>query len=775
MQHGVPIHFFVCSTEAAQADTRKQRPCDQWIYDWPTTDHAWLFGDAHPEASPLPAHSPLARHYYEKVLEDLASTTQQNVNQCEYRRRSEGATPKSGISIQVNTHLTAPSNRSSTRDGSWNGRGRLSQLSIRFAPEHEPPGPRPCPDLPREVFEEPVDFDWVLYGPGGGNFQWQWQPEQGILEEILFDFYERPLRFFAGQSNGGTQASLGTLTLTMARVADLSVRFASRPRPPSTAGRINPNQPLRYQLTTGKGYLNVALVLELEHEATGQFGYSTLNSDLGPGQLPADGPWPDRWDAMSLDSEGVIRHDQAQFIYHLPALNPAELGLSGWGNFRLRVLLLAYGYDTQPRFVLSNALGTEGDTRMSWKPIWLRHWPSLTGYIPGSSGGIMEPFELLYPVTPILNQAIGFEVVFELHNLTTFRWVVQLTNRLDFTVGLIVQAAGWQAWITLAAGQTRYLSGATAVSGMGNWNAYPLHPFSPEYGWHQNWSNAFMRMVDGECQVSFRVYLTAPDQADCIPPELPTLQAGLRWQFNPTDLEMRFIPRWSAIKRFSRSGVYEYDFNNADDPILERTPATRLPAYSMLDPATYFAQGYDTAPFDTSPWHKRPWSQAQQMPIMCRGEKLSAEGFETLWVAADDIALLIQHEHLAWVAAHLGVTDAVIMDGNDISWFQIGPNNTWHNLLWINRFYTLAGVAVDEAAMRAAFNAMLAHFNDAWPTYYRTLSVHEAVRFGSFLDNGAAEMGDYAVNETGHFLEANNLDVNAVSTRFLYRIKPFTG
>ncbi|HMY41074.1 MAG TPA: hypothetical protein PK011_17245, partial [Marinagarivorans sp.] len=75
----------------------------------------------------------------------------------------------------------------------------------------------------------------------------------------------------------------------------------------------------------------------------------------------------------------------------------------------------------------------------------------------------------------------------------------------------------------------------------------------------------------------------------------------------------------------------------------------------------------------------------------------------------------------------------------------------------------------------AAFNAMLAHFNDDWPTYYRTLSVHEAVRFGTFLDNGAAEMGDYAVNETGHFLEANNLDVNAVSTRFLYRIKPFTG
>ncbi|HMY40082.1 MAG TPA: hypothetical protein PK011_12225, partial [Marinagarivorans sp.] len=94
---------------------------------------------------------------------------------------------------------------------------------------------------------------------------------------------------------------------------------------------------------------------------------------------------------------------------------------------------------------------------------------------------------------------------------------------------------------------------------------------------------------------------------------------------------------------------------------------------------------------------------------------------------------------------------------------------------WINRFYTLAGVAVDEAAMRAAFNAMLAHFSDDWPNYYRTLRVHQAVRFGTFLDNGAAEMGTYAINETGNLEEANTLDVNAVSTRFLYRINTFTG
>ncbi|MFO1369826.1 MAG: hypothetical protein U1F46_12585 [Marinagarivorans sp.] len=772
MQQGVPVHYFVCSLEQAHKEVQQQKPCDQWIYDWPNTDYSWLFGNEHPEVTPLPAHSPLARRYYDQVLEDLAHAAGHNLTQCESRRRSQAAPPVPGVTIHVSSQLPNTTRRQPPQDP----KGRFSQLSIRFAPEHTPPGPRPCPDLPREVFEEPVDFDWVLFGPGGGNFQWLWQAEQEGAEEILFDFYARPLRFYAGQTNSGTQEpTLGTLTLSMARVAQLSVRFAPRPHPPSTAGRINHNQPLRYQLTTGKGYLNVALVLELEHETSGQFGFIPLGASLAPGQLPAQGEWPTPWDAMSVDSHGLIRHDHAQFIVRVPRPNPAELGLPGWGNFRLRVLLLAYGYDTQPRFVLSNALGTEGDTRMSWKPIGLRHWPSLTAYIPGSTRGIMDPFELLYPVTAILNQAIGFEAVFELHNLTTFRWVVQLTNRLDFTVGLIVQAAGWQAWITLAAGQTRYLSGATAVSGMGNWNAYPLHPFSPLFGWHRNWGNEFIRMLDGECQVSFRVYLTAPDQADCIPPGLPALQAGLRWRANPTDLELSFTPRWSAIKRFSRSGVYEYDFTNADDPILERTPAIRLPAYAILDPATYFAQGYDTAPGDTSPWHKRPWSQALQMPLMCQGEKLSAEGLETLWVAADDIALLIQHEHLTWVAAHLGIAEAVIMDGNDISWFDIGPNNTWHNLLWINRFYTLAGVAVDEAAMRAAFNAMLAHFSDDWPNYYRTLSVHQAVRFGTFLDNGAAEMGTYAINETGNLAEANTLDVNAVSTRFLYRINTFTG
>ncbi len=127
---------------------------------------------------------------------------------------------------------------------------------------------------------------------------------------------------------------------------------------------------------------------------------------------------------------------------------------------------------------------------------------------------------------------------------------------------------------------------------------------------------------------------------------------------------------------------------------------------------------------------------------------------------------------LQQVAAFLGVTEYVLMDGDDIRWCQPSETGAWYNVLWIDRFYTRSRTLIDAPAMRTAFQNMIDNNATHWPNY-RNLSVHPAVRFGSFLDDGGFEVGDYLLGQNGDMIEVSSLaDLASISTRFLYRINP---
>jgi hypothetical protein len=126
----------------------------------------------------------------------------------------------------------------------------------------------------------------------------------------------------------------------------------------------------------------------------------------------------------------------------------------------------------------------------------------------------------------------------------------------------------------------------------------------------------------------------------------------------------------------------------------------------------------------------------------------------------------------------LGVTEYVVMDGDDIRWFVPVTYNpptypeSFSNVLWIDRFYTRGGTLIDDAAMRSAFQTVIANNAASWSNY-RNIVIHPSVRFGSFLDNGGFEVGDYLLGPNGDMVEVGSLAaLSSVSTRFLYYIKP---
>ena len=77
---------------------------------------------------------------------------------------------------------------------------------------------------------------------------------------------------------------------------------------------------------------------------------------------------------------------------------------------------------------------------------------------------------------------------------------------------------------------------------------------------------------------------------------------------------------------------------------------------------------------------------------------------------------------------------------------------------------------IHQTAMRNAFQTVIANNGGNWSNY-RNIVIHPAVRFGSFLDNGGFEVGDYLLGENGEFTEVSSLAaLSSVSTRFLYHI-----
>lgn len=778
LKQAVPIKFFACSWQSAQDKVRQQRDCDWWIYDWPGVDFYWLFGNSYWWIQPQPDHSPLARRYYDQVVSDLNNATSQAYSQCESRHYALQSESESGLRLTVSSRLDRGG---VTRGSSTESSGIEARLSVPFAGGTNPPPPTPCPMLRRELFAKPVDFNYVLHGPGGGNFRWEWRDQQAVTPDPYFELYGRTMKF---TGSSGSQF-LGSLHLVIDKLADLWVRFEGRPIPASVADRVDPDQPLNYQITPGGGYFNIAAVIEVLHVESGQIWSSSVHgSNYAPGYMPGYGWWPNGWEAMSMDANGVIRHYNVDWFYWINTIDPTNTGLPMTGTYRMRYILLAYGYRTENRSVSSSVLGSSGDNRMSWKSIWLSHMPSLISYTPGMTDGLMPPFEYTYTRSVVLANGIEFDAVFDLKNITTFRFVVKVTNNHDFTLGVIVQASGWQAWVSLQAGETKYLAGAVSVSGMFNWNAYPLHPASTYYGWNSSWGSSYISMYNGVCSIPFSLFLTAPTQPETTPANLPAKKATQRWYWDPAQLIPSFEPEWAAIKRYSTSGQYDYEFNlsayNLSVGTLKSvTRTTTKPAYqALINPATYFVTGYDTSMYDWgSPWHQRPWPTYSgwgglTAPVMCNGEQRTWNGSQYVWVPVDAVSISLTRPMLQQVAAALGVTEYVVMDGDDIRWFQPSPTNAWFNVLWIDRFYTRGGTVIDGAAMRNAFQTVIANNTANWSNY-RNLVVHPSVRFGSFLDNGGFEVGDYLLGPNGDMVEVGSLaDLASVGTRFLYYIKP---
>ena len=149
-----------------------------------------------------------------------------------------------------------------------------------------------------------------------------------------------------------------------------------------------------------------------------------------------------------------------------------------------------------------------------------------------------------------------------------------------------------------------------------------------------------------------------------------------------------------------------------------------------------------------------------------------ARGTATVVPIPDQFSLALTRTMMQQVAALLGVTEYVVMDGDDIRWFQIGPGNSWSNVLWIDRFYTRSGTVINDAAMRSAFQTVIANNGAAWP-YYRNIVIHSAVRFGSFLDNGGFEVGEYLLGPNCEMVEVSGFSaLSQLSTKFLYHILP---
>ena len=750
------IAFYTCSREKAEQAVRASRRCDQWLATWPAVD---------------PHRTPLAIGYDNQIQVQIKSEIANAIASCE-QQRFVSEQQASGMSIRVNSRLEGASGGSST---SGSNPSPTAKLSVVFGPGSPD---RPCPMLPRELFTEAVSFNYQIYGGANGNMSWMLQDPVQLQSDPYFDLYGRTMRFVGAAGN----QYLGQMTLMINKLVDLSVLFSGHPIPASVSARVDSGQPLNYQVSSGSGYFNIAAVYELTHLDSGAMFYRSIHGDQSPGYLPPWSQWPSAWESMSPNQQGVIEHGGFSSSFSLIAPEPLSVGLPSDGDFLIRVILLAFGYDTGERWVTSSAAVQSGDSRMSWQALSFSHMPSLISYNPGLSEGLMPPFELQYTVGVSLATGIEFAAVFDLKYITTFRFVVKLVNHLDFPIGLIVQASGWQSWLLLQPGQTKFLAGATSVSGMNNSNAYPLHPDSPVYGWNRAWGNASVQMDGfGNCKTAFNLYLTAPFQPDTVPANLPQNKAVLRWTGDPGQLIPQFLNRWGAIKLYSPQGQFDYPSAFPGSVSLkELRPSITQPDYQpLLNPVGYFQTGYSTPAYDyITPWYKTPWPIHSNRagflptPIMVNGEEKVRIGNQDTWVPFTERQLPLPRAMVQQVAAAIGVSEHVVMDGDDLRWFELGPGGTWHNLLWIDRFYGAFGNLVDGQGMRTAFQTVINANSGEWPDY-RNLVIHPNVRFGTFLDNGAPEAGDYLLGQDGSMVEVGSFtDLATVSSQFKYVIKP---
>jgi|GEM_PF-3207878 len=772
LNRSVSIHFYDCGH--VFGEIRRRYDCDWWVYDWIDIDYYWLFGSYFPWIQPMPDHSPLALYYYSDVTGKIANAINQARSQCESSRYAQQPVPKTGVSISVASRLEGG------HAGNAAASGISAQLSVQFSAASGNNQPTSCPMVRRELFVKPAGFDYVIHGPGNNNYRWDGRVDN-IPQEPYFERYGRRLNF----KTKVHPKFIGDLHLVIDRLADMWVRFESRPIPASVAHRVDPAQPLSYQVSQGSGYFGIAAVIEVMHLESGQVWYQSVHgSGYAPGQMTPYDWWPESWRSMSMDANGIIRHYNVDLQYRISTIDPANIGLPAIGTYRMRCILLGIGYSTRDRFVSSGALGLPGSPPMSWKPIRLSHMPSLLAYTPGMTDGIIPPFEVTYTNSHVLYPADGtgiqFDAVFDMKNITNFRFVVKVGNPFDFAIGLVVEAVGWQAWVSLApgeTGETKYLAGSFPIY------LHILHPQSPDYGWERNWITGDISMNNGQCSIKFRLFLTAPNNPETTPANLPALKATYPWDtYDCTYLIPEYEPLLAVIKKYAPDGRYDYLFAlQHDSDALALASIGRSitkPSYQpLIDPATYFVTGYQTDYKDTiSPWHKRPWppSGTTTVPIMVNCEQVvSWNGGTPVWGPAT-VTIKLTRAMLQQVAAMLGVTDYAVMDGDSIRWFVPNANQpTFSDVVWIDTFYTQSGALIDDAAMRSAFQTVIDNnAASSWPQY-QNIVIHPSVRFGSFLGVAVREAGRCMLGMNGNMVEVGGFaDLGSVGTRCLYLIKP---
>lgn len=357
------IPFYACSRASLEQSIRDKRPCDRWLESWADVD---------------PQRTPLAISYEHQIQTQIEQDISDAIDRCEQQRLA--SEPQStGLSIRISSALAGSMQSVSTSDTTS---APTTKLSVAFSPMDSD---SPCPMLPRELFMESVSFNVQVYGGANGNMAWTLENPVSIQPDPYFELYGRPLRFLGP---AGDQY-LGQLTLTINHVVDLAVQFAAHPIPAEVADRVDPDQPLRYAVSTGSGYFNIAAVFELTHLDSGAMVYHSIHGDPSAGYLPPWSQWPSGWNSMSPNQQGVIEHGGFSSSFLLMAPDPAIVGLPSDGDFLIRVILLTFGYDTGERWVTSNAIGQNGDGRLSWQPLFFSHLPSLTSYTPGLSEGLM--------------------------------------------------------------------------------------------------------------------------------------------------------------------------------------------------------------------------------------------------------------------------------------------------------------------------------------------------------------------------------------------------
>lgn len=733
------VKFFACDAEKirqnVQQQVEQQHSCDEWIKDWPDVDHDWLFGTDY--------YSPLALSYYQSrknVVEDaINDRVQQAITDCEKRRYAQTST-KEGMRIALATRINGGG---VVRGRGADATGIQAMLSVSFTSkpdqQHDPNDPAPCPPIPLELFSDPVDFHYTMYGPGSGNIRWELTDSESLEEVPWFDLYGRRMTFY----NPIGRQTIGRVRLIFNKIADLWVNFQQRPIPAAIAGRVDRNQRLLYRVskTPGGGNFNFSVVLEFTHLETGQIWYDNHF-------MEGSNRWRSEWSSMSMDANGVIRHYNFQATSdYLNDLMPIEMGLPMYGTYRMRCILMGYVYQTGDCSVNTTLMGGADGMPMSSKRIFVSHQNRLFAYTPGQTTGLIPALEVTYTRSRPLADAILMDWVYDFHNGIMFRHIVRLENTATHPVGVVVAIEQERTdfevvfWAKLNPGEVRFLAGS-------------VHAFYP-------CDNRFI----SACSIAFenalriQLYFTAPDN--------PTVRGG-------GVTELKYIKSIHYIMIYDEKGEYGYKGDLINNNVLSEITTENLVgqrqtfnlrSFFDLNSYEYYEYGFFEGIHRR---FRRPWLTGDEDEYFSRLEVSYEEFLSGRWQYEPNGIITLPLYIVPQVTDALGLTDSVVVDSNDCMWEEDSKTT-----VLVTRFYRPDGVMIDEEAMRNAFqSAITTNEEQISSSYYegkiRNIIIKPSVRFGFFMFVGGAipENINDSLTEVGGFSALSSL-----GTRFIYKFR----